>query len=105
MIPEQLQNMADPEPTLDDPRYAALAWRRFKRILWWMAGVAALASAVAVGMMWWALGWMGIHIAIATMLGTFCTIMMTAALMGLMFLSSGTGHDEQVKDPLKGEAD
>ncbi|WP_245646802.1 hypothetical protein [Sphingomonas soli] len=89
----------------DDPRYAAFAWRRFKHILWWMAGVAALASAVAVGTMWWALGWMGIHVAIATVLGTFCTIMMTAALMGLMFLSSGAGHDEQVIDPLGDEAD
>ena len=97
--------MDEPENTLDDPRYAAFAWGRFKRILWWMAGVAALASAVAVGMMWWSLGWMGVHVAIATVLGTFFTIMMTAALMGLMFLSSGTGHDEQVIDPLKGEID
>lgn len=104
MIRAQLQNMDDIENTLDDPRYAAFAWGRFKRILWWMAGVAALASVVAVGMMWWALGWMGIHIAIATVLGTFCTIMMTAALMGLMFLSSASGHDEQVIDPLKDEA-
>lgn len=95
----------DEPVTLDDPRYAALAWRRFRKILWWMAGVAALASAVAVGMMWWALGELGIHVAIATVLGTFCTIMMTAALMGLMFLSSGTGHDEQVIDPLKGQAE
>jgi uncharacterized protein (DUF2062 family) len=97
--------MDEPQNTLDDPRYAAFAWGRFKRILWWMAGVAALASAVAVGMMWWSLGELRIHVAIATVLGTFLTIMMTAALMGLMFLSSGTGHDEQVKDPLKGEID
>lgn len=94
------------EPTgLDDPRYAAFAWGRFKQILWWMAGVAALASAVAVGMMRWSLGELTIHVIIATVLGTFFTIMMTAALMGLMFLSSGTGHDEQVKEPLKGEVD
>ncbi|HEX8301291.1 hypothetical protein [Sphingomonas sp.] len=91
--------------TLDDPRYAAFAWGRYKRILWWMAGVAALASAVAVTMMWWSLGELRIHVAITTVLGTFLTIMMTAALMGLMFLSSGTGHDEQVEDPLKGEVE
>ena len=96
----QLQNMAEPENSLDDPRYAAFAWGRFKRILWWMAGVAALASAVAVAMMWWSLGELRIHVAIATVLGTFFTIMMTAALMGLMFLSSGSGHDQQVIDPL-----
>ena len=97
--------MDEPRNSLDDPRYAAFAWGRFKRILWWMAGVAALASAVAVAAMWWSLGELRIHVAIATILGTFFTIMMTAALMGLMFLSSGTGHDEQVKDPLKGEAE
>ena len=97
--------MHEPPNSLDDPRYAAFAWGRFKRILWWMAGVAALASAVAVAMMWWSLGELRIHVAIATVLGTFCTIMMTAALMGLMFLSSGSGHDEQVIDPLKGEVD
>ena len=92
--------MDEPRNSLDDPRYAAFAWGRFKRILWWMAGVAALASAVAVMMMWWSLGELRIHVAIATVLGTFFTIMMTAALMGLMFLSSGSGHDQQVIDPL-----
>lgn len=97
--------MDESDNTLDDPDYAAFAWGRFKRILWWMAGVAALASAVAVWMMYWSLGELRIHVAIATVLGTFLTIMMTAALMGLMFLSSGTRHDEQVIDPLKGEVD
>jgi uncharacterized protein (DUF2062 family) len=92
--------MDEPRNSLDDPRYAAFAWGRFKRILWWMAGVAALASAVAVAMMWWSLGELRLHVAIATVLGTFFTIMMTAALMGLMFLSSGSGHDQEVIDPL-----
>ncbi|RYY24249.1 MAG: hypothetical protein EOP62_17325 [Sphingomonadales bacterium] len=97
--------MEENEKTLDNPRYAAFAWARFKKILWWMAAVAALASAIAVGLMWWSLGWMGIHVAITTVLGTFFTIMMTAALMGLVFLSSGSGHDEQVIEPLKDETD
>ena len=57
--------MADPDSPLDDPRYAAFVWTRFKRILWWMAGVAALASAVAVYMMYWSLGELRIHVAIA----------------------------------------
>lgn len=105
MIRDQLQSMTDPENSLANPRYAAFAWGRFKRILWWMAGVAALASAVAVLMMWWSLGELRIHVAIATVLGTFFTIMMTAGLMGLVFLSSGSGHDEEVLDPLKDEID
>ena len=97
--------MSDSKSGFDDPRSAAFGWARFKRTLWWMAGVAALASAVAVAAMRWSLGWIGIHIAIATVLGTFCTIMMTAALMGLMFLSSASGHDERAGDPCQDEAD
>jgi hypothetical protein len=33
-----------------------------------------------------------------TVAGVWATIMMAALLMGLMFLSSGTGHDHQVED-------
>ena len=35
---------------------------------------------------------------IATGLGVGAAMMLTAALMGLVFLSSGTGHDESVTD-------
>jgi hypothetical protein len=38
-------------------------------------------------------------ITIAAAIGGFGgTSMMTAALMGLVFLSSGTGHDERVRE-------
>jgi hypothetical protein len=90
---------------LDDPEYAAFAWRRFRKILWWMTGVAVLAVLVAEYALYSALGELQIVTAIATAIGVFFTIMLTAALMGLMFLSSGTGHDEQVEDRLKGEVD
>ena len=30
-------------------------------------------------------------------------MMLMAALMGLVFLSSGTGHDESIVDPLEDE--
>lgn len=97
--------MDDPSNSLDDPRYAAFAWGRFKRILWWMAAVAALCSVAAVLAIGWSLGGLNIHIVIATVLGTFLTIMMAAGLMGLMFLSSGTGHDSDVIDPIKDETE
>jgi hypothetical protein len=41
-----------------------------------------------------------IHFVIATALGIGATMMLMAALMGLVFLSSGTGHDESIADPL-----
>lgn len=92
----QLEAMDDPRFPLDDPHYAAFAWARFKRLLGWMAAVAAVVALVAVGVLWWWLGMMALHMAIATALGVFFTILLAAALMGLMFLSSGSGHDEKV---------
>ena len=44
-----------------------------------------------------------IHFVIATVLGIGFAMMLMAALMGLVFLSSGTGHDESVADPLNEE--
>lgn len=90
---------------LDDPAYAAFAWRRFRRILGWMALVALLAAGVAEFWLYRNMGELRIVTAIATFLGVFLTVMLAAGLMGLMFLSSGTGHDAQVEDPLKDEVD
>lgn len=88
--------MSDHPPGLDDPAYAAFAWARYRRMLAWML----LATAIAVGLALWALEtWYGplSVVAILAAIGGFGgSIMMTAALMGLIFLSSGTGHDERV---------
>ena len=97
--------MSDPRPGLDDPRYAAFAWHRFRRILGWMTLVAALTAAASVAVLGLSIGRMYWSMALGTAAGVFFTIELAVALMGLMFLSSGTGHDEQVEDPLKGEID
>lgn len=90
---------------LDDPEYAAFAWGRFRRILGWMALVSLFTSGIAELALYWSMGELRLATALATFFGVFLTMMLAAALMGLMFLSSGTGHDAQVKDPLKGEID
>ena len=83
---------------LDDDSYAAFAWGRFRRILGWMAVAAAVSAA---GCWWWIdsvygpLNWVA---TLALLGGVFCTILMAGALMGLAFLSSGSGHDEAVRD-------
>ena len=48
-------------------------------------------------------GLVSINLYIATALGIAGTMMLTTALMGLVFLSSGTGHDHAVIDPLADE--
>ena len=85
-------------PGLDDADYAAFAWARFRRVLAWMT---AAAAAGAAGGWWWIdtdygpLNWVA---TLALLGGVFCTILMAGALMGLAFLSSGSGHDEAVRD-------
>ena len=87
-----------PSSPLDDPATSAHAWRRYKRL---MKGMAALTTTVLVatlGLFYWFTGGTSIHFFIATALGIGFMMMLTAALMGLVFLSSGTGHDESVSD-------
>ena len=86
-------------PKLSDPEYAAFAWRRYRRLLRWMTLAALAAVIVALAGLRWAKGPLPIHLMIATALGVFFSVMMAAVLMGLIFLSDGTGHDESVGRP------
>ncbi len=81
---------------LDDPDYAAFAWARYRLIMRWMTGAMIIIVTGAILLLNYAYGPLS-WITIAAAVGGFGgTIMLTAALMGLVFLSSGTGHDEQV---------
>ena len=44
---------------------------------------------------------MSIHFYIATGLGVAAAMMLMAALMGLVFMSNGTGHDASGADPFE----
>jgi hypothetical protein len=93
------------KPDLDDPAYAAFAWARYRRVLKWMTLFAVVTAGAAVLVLRLWLGELPLHVGIATALGVGCTVWLAAALMGLMFLSSGSGHDERVEDRLKGQID
>lgn len=87
-----------PPPVAEPPRAAianARAWARFRRVMAWMAGIAALAAALAVGWLAWSGEPLRLHMVIATVLGVFLTVLLGAALMTLSFLSSGSGHDAE----------
>jgi hypothetical protein len=89
--------MEDQPRGLDDPDYAAFAWARYRRMLGWMAMAAIVTVGIAIYILdqiYGPLSWVAILAAIGGFGGT---IMMAAALMGLAFLSSGTGHDEDVE--------
>ena len=87
-----------PPSALDDPEYAAFAWRRYKRLMLWMALASLLATAGCVYGLSLIIGHIPIHMLIATSAGVFASVMLAAALMGLVFLSAGSGHDDSVKD-------
>ncbi len=90
---------------LDDPEIAATAWARYRRIMGWMALGALVCVVMAIAALWQWTGPMPLHMIIATAIGVFFTFMLGTGLMGLLFLSSGTGHDEQVEDRMKGMID
>jgi uncharacterized membrane protein len=73
---------------------AADAWARYKRMMKWML----LASAVAVLL---ALAWLRsdgspltVHMIIATIAGVGLSVLVGTGLMGLVFLSNRSGHDD-----------
>jgi hypothetical protein len=90
-------------PDLDDitpaqTGIAPYALARYKRLMKWMVGAALATTAIGLVFMKIQLGTVPLHMAIAVSLGVFFSVLLAAALMGLVFLSSGSGHDENVRD-------
>jgi len=89
-----------PRSPLDDPRLAAFAWARYRRLMRWMMLVTITLVVGAVVVLYRNNGMVSIHLYIATALGIGFAMLLMSALMGLVFLSNGTGHDEAIVDPL-----
>jgi len=85
--------------SLEDPGYAAFAWGRYRSLLWWMVGASLLAAIIGLAVLRWLIGPMPWAMLIGTACGVFFSVLLAAALMGLVFLSSGSGHDESILDP------
>ena len=85
-------------PDLSDPEYARFAWARYRRLMWWMAIVSAVTTAVALTLLWKVEGPLPWPFLAFTAGGIFFSVLLAAALMGLVFLSSGPGHDETIQD-------
>ena len=86
--------MTDRPPGLTDPDYARFAWGRFRLLLAWMMAAGAACSAVIIVVMAWLQGPLHIVTMLAVLGGVGGSITLAGALMGLVFLSSGSGHDE-----------
>jgi hypothetical protein len=93
-----MEGMTGRKPSLSDPQQAALAWRRYRRLMGWMTLAAALSVLGALAYLQSTLGALPLPIILATIAGVGLSVLLAAALMGLVFLSSGTGHDQDVVD-------
>lgn len=94
-----------PKSPLDDPEYAQFAWARYRKMLRMMAWVALALVILADTWFFMAYGLISIHFYIAISLGIGLSVMFMAALMGLVFLSNGTGHDASIDNVIDKEYD
>jgi|TARA_R110002049_G_scaffold244192_2_gene418144 hypothetical protein len=95
-----------PQPSrLDDPVYASVAWARYWRLMRGMGKFTLLCIAIACAILFYLHGFVSIHMYIATAGGVALALMLMAGLMGLVFLSSESGHDESIDDPVSRSVD
>jgi hypothetical protein len=87
---------------LDDPVNAAHAWARYRQIMKWLLAATVLTVGIAMGLLFAYNGMISVHFYIAVALGISLTMLLGGGLMGLVFLSHGTGHDESVDNQLPG---
>ena len=85
--------MANRSP-LDDPHAAAQAWARYRRLMRLMFGVTLGVVIIAMTLLYREVGLVSVHFYIATALGISAAMLLMSALMGLVFLSSSSGHDD-----------
>lgn len=85
---------------LDDPETAAHAWARYRKIMRFLLAVTIATVAIAVGLLFAFHGAISVHFYIAVALGIAFTMLLGGGLMGLVFLSNGTGHDASVDNRL-----
>lgn len=85
---------------LDDPENAAHAWARYRQIMRILMTVTVATVVIAVGILYAYNGAISVHFYIAVALGISFTMLLGGGLMGLAFLSNGTGHDDSVDNRL-----
>ncbi len=75
------------------------AWARYRRIMRWMTLLAFACVGVTLAYFRFGGAPVPINMMIAGSLGVFLTVMVGTGLMSLVFLSAGSGHDDEVADP------
>ena len=87
----------DPVPRKAQPDYAraAAAWKRYWKIMRWMALLALVTVLLALIYLKRSGEPVPLHMMIATIAGVGLTMLVGTGLMGLLFVSNRSGHDEE----------
>lgn len=92
-----------PKSPLEDPEKAAFAWARYRRLMRFMFLMTVGVVIIALSLLYTREGVESVHFYIAIALGIGFSMLLTSALMGLVFLSNGTGHDAAIDDRIEEE--
>ncbi|WP_232314658.1 hypothetical protein [Sphingopyxis sp. QXT-31] len=91
---------------LDNRDTSRIAWSRYRVLMLGMSIVSIVAVILALLFLHFSLPHgLTLHMIIATTAGVGLSVMLGAALMGLVFLSSGSGHDDAIEDPFEDDPD
>ena len=82
-----------PRPRAADDE-AALAWQRYKALMSWMILASIVTAALALLWLQQTGTEMRLHLVIATIAGVGLSVLVGTGLMGLIFFSNRSGHDE-----------
>ena len=86
--------MPEHDPAPPSLERAAVAWARYKKLMSWMAVVAVVAVLLALIYLKRSGDPVPVHMVIATIAGVGLSVLLGTALMGLVFLSHSSGHDD-----------
>lgn len=97
-----MQSMPRHDPVPPRAEASALAWSRYRTLMKWMALASAIAAALAVAYLKATSETMPWQMVLATVAGVGLSVLLGTALMGLVFLSDRSGHDEAASGKEKG---
>jgi lipopolysaccharide export LptBFGC system permease protein LptF len=86
--------MPNHDPTPPSAQRAAEAWARYKKLMSWMAVAALVAVLLALIYLKSSGGPVPIHMMIATIAGVGFSVLLGTGLMGLVYFSNNSGHDD-----------
>ena len=93
-IPPRQAAAAAETAKLEEVQRATRAWTRYKQMMKWMLLAAGLTVLAALGWLKAMGEEMPIHMVIATIAGVGLSVLVGTGLMGLVFLSNSSGHDD-----------